>query len=80
MFFGMCNFPAMFQSMMDKIFVTMIKEKLVIIYMDDVLIFAKTKKNLNGLQNWYWKNSEKMMYSSKQRNVNLKRQKSNTLE
>ena len=44
MFFGMCNFPATFQSMMDKIFVTMIEEKLVIIYMDDILIFAKTKE------------------------------------
>ena len=41
MFFGMCNSFAMFQSMMDKIFVTMIKEKLVIIYMDDIMIFAR---------------------------------------
>ena len=46
MFFGMCNSPAMFQSMMDRIFVTMIEEKLVIIYMDDILIFAKTKEEL----------------------------------
>ena len=32
--------------MMDKIFATMIKEKLVIIYMEDILIFAKTKEEL----------------------------------
>ena len=44
MFFGMCNSPATFQLMMDKIFVTMIEGKLVIIYMDDILIFAKTKE------------------------------------
>ena len=49
MFFGMCNSPATFRSMMDKIFVTMIKEKLVIIYMDDILIFAKTKEKLKQI-------------------------------
>ena len=49
MFFGMCNSPATFQSMMDKIFVTMIKEKLVIIYMDNILIFAKTKEELKQI-------------------------------
>ena len=49
MLFGMCNSPAMFQLMMDKIFVTMIKGKLVIIYMDDILIFAKTKEELKQI-------------------------------
>ena len=49
MFFGMCNSPATFQSMMDKIFVTMIKGILVIIYMDDILIFAKTKEELKWI-------------------------------
>ena len=49
MFFGMCNSPAMFQSMMDKIFVTIIKGKLVIIYIDDILIFAKTREELKQI-------------------------------
>ena len=49
MFFGMCNSFATFQSMMDKIFITMIKGKLVIIYMDDILIFAKTKEELKWI-------------------------------
>ena len=49
MFFGMCNSPATFQLVMDKIFVTMIREKLVIIYMDDILIFAKTKEELKQI-------------------------------
>ena len=40
MFFGMCNSLATFQSMMDNIFITMIKGKLVIVYMDNILIFA----------------------------------------
>ena len=49
MFFGMCNSPAMFQSMMDNIFITIIKGKLVIIYMDDILIFAGTKEELTQI-------------------------------
>ena len=40
MFFGMCNSPATFQSMMDEIFADMTDEGIVIIYMDDVFIFA----------------------------------------
>ena len=39
MFFGMCNSLATFQSMMDAIFSDMIDDNLVIIYMDDILIF-----------------------------------------
>ena len=49
MFFGMCNSPATLQAMMDDIFVTMIKEKLVIVYMDDILIFAGTKEELEQI-------------------------------
>ena len=45
----MCNLPATFQSMMDNIFATMIEEKLVIVYMDDILIFAKTKEELTWI-------------------------------
>jgi Reverse transcriptase (RNA-dependent DNA polymerase) len=37
MFFGMCNSPATFQAMMDDIFMTMIDNRLVIVYMDDIL-------------------------------------------
>ena len=40
MFFGMCNSPATFQSMMDAVFLDMIDDNLVIIYMVDILIFA----------------------------------------
>ena len=49
MFFGMCNSPATFQAMMDNIFVTMIEGKLVIVYMDDILIFARTKEELTWI-------------------------------
>ena len=78
MFFGMCNSPATFQLMMDKIFATMIDGKLVIIYMDDILIFAETKEELRQTMRWYWKNFEKTFYSSKQRNASLRQEKLNT--
>ena len=44
MFFEMCNLPATFQAMMDSIFADMIEGCLVIVYMDDILIFAKTQE------------------------------------
>ena len=46
MFFGMCNSPATFQAMMDEIFKDMIEEGIVIIYMDDMFLSAKTKERL----------------------------------
>ena len=49
MFFGMCNSPTTFQAMMDDIFVGIIDGRLVIIYMDDILIFAKTKEELERI-------------------------------
>src|SRR6266850_2307789 len=58
MFFGLCNSPATFQSMMDEYFTDYISEGWVIIYMDDILIFSddleqlheQTKKILQWLQ------------------------------
>src|SRR5882672_5070599 len=44
MFFGLCNSPGTFQSWMDHIFREHIGQSLVIIYMDDILIFARTKE------------------------------------
>ena len=49
MFFGMWISPATFQAMMDDIFVGIINGKLVIIYMDDILIFAKNKEELERI-------------------------------
>ena len=46
MFFGMCNSPAIFQAMMDDIFGDMINDCIVIIYMDDIFLFAPDKKTL----------------------------------
>jgi hypothetical protein len=49
MFFGMTNSPATFQSMMDHIFKDLTEKGGVIIYMDDILIHAKTKEQLERL-------------------------------
>jgi Reverse transcriptase (RNA-dependent DNA polymerase) len=49
MFFGMCSSPATFQAMMDNIFMTMINNRLIIVYMDNILIFADTKEELERI-------------------------------
>jgi Reverse transcriptase (RNA-dependent DNA polymerase) len=46
MFFGMCNSPETFQAMMDSILSDMIEGQKVIVYMDDILIFAENQEEL----------------------------------
>ena len=41
MFFGLTNSPATFQTMMNEIFIDMISEGVVVVYLDDILIFTK---------------------------------------
>ena len=42
MFFGLTNSPATFQTMMNDIFRELIMEGVVVVYLDDILIFTKT--------------------------------------
>jgi len=42
MFFGLTNSPATFQTMMDNIFEDLISEGMVVVYLDDILIFTET--------------------------------------
>ena len=42
MFFGLMNSPATFQTMMDSIFKELISKGVVVVYLDDILIFTKT--------------------------------------
>jgi len=44
MFFGMTNSLATFQTMMNDIFWNLIVEGIVVVYLDDILIFTKTKE------------------------------------
>ena len=46
MFFGMCNSPATFQSMMGATFRDLIDAGIIIIYMDDIFLFAKDPTSL----------------------------------
>ena len=41
MFFRLTNSPATFQTMMNDIFIDMISEGVVVVYLDDILIFTK---------------------------------------
>jgi len=41
MFFGLTNSPATFQTMMNDIFTEMISEGVVVVYLDNILIFTK---------------------------------------
>ena len=42
MFFSLTNSPATFQTMMDDIFEELITEGIVVVYLDDILIFMET--------------------------------------
>jgi len=44
MFFGMTNSSTTFQTMMNDIFRTLIAKGIVVVYLDDILIFTKTKE------------------------------------
>jgi hypothetical protein len=48
MFFGLRNSPTTFQAMMDDYFRDMIDEEWIAIYMDDILIHARTKEDLEN--------------------------------
>ena len=68
MFFGMCNSPTTFQSMMDAIFSDMIDESIVIIYMDDIFLFAPDKMTLT-------KNTKRVLAQLQENNLFLKPEK-----
>jgi len=44
MFFGMTNSPTTFQTMMNEVFRTIIAEGIVVVYLDDILIFTKMEE------------------------------------
>jgi len=44
MFFGMTNSPVTFQTMMNNIFRTLIAEEIIVVYLNDILIFTKMEE------------------------------------
>ena len=49
MFFGLCNSLATFQAMMNDILKDELNDGWVIVYMDDILIYSKTKEGLEEM-------------------------------
>jgi len=44
MFFGMTNSPATFQTVMNNIFRTLIAKGIIVVYLDNILIFTKAEE------------------------------------
>jgi len=44
MFFGMTNSPVTFQTMMNDIFYNLIAEGIMVVYLDNILIFTRTEE------------------------------------
>jgi len=52
MFFGMTNSLATFQTMMNDIFRNLIAEGIVVVYLNDILIFTKMKEEHEQVVRW----------------------------
>ena len=59
MFFGLTNSPATFQTMMDDIFEDLITEGVVVVYLDDILIFTETLEEHRMVTCWVMELLEK---------------------
>ena len=68
MFFGLTNNPATFQTMMDGIFEELISEGVVVVYLDDILIFTKTLEEHQNIV-------QRVMELVRQHNLSLKPEK-----
>jgi hypothetical protein len=64
----MCNSPATFQEMMDSIFADLIDRHIVVIYMDDIFLFAKSLNELEA-------NTKKVLQWLRDNNLYLKAKK-----
>ena len=51
-FFGMTNSLATFQTMMNDIFWNLIAEGIVVVYLDDILIFTRTEEEHTKAIRW----------------------------
>ena len=49
--FGLCNAPSVFQRYVNKVFEQLIRENVVVVYMDDVIVPSKSEfENLRSLE------------------------------
>ena len=80
MFFGMCNSPATFQAMMDGTFEDIVEGGFVLIYMDDILIFASSREQLEQLTKQVLQRLRENDLYLKPKNANSTRNTLNTWE
>ena len=80
MFFGLCNSPATFQAMMDDIFGDMINGCIIIVYMDDIFLFAPDMATLTENTRKVLQRLQDNDLFLKATNVNSTRRKLNTSE
>jgi len=52
MFFGMTNSPATFQTMINDIFHDLIAEGIIVVYLDDILIFTRMEEEYAKAIQW----------------------------
>jgi len=52
MFFGMTNSPATFQTMINDIFCDLIAENIMVVYLDNILIFTRIKEEHTKAIQW----------------------------
>jgi len=59
MYFGLCNSPGIFQRMMNSIFQELLHKGVLVNYMDNFVILAKTMEELKKRTIWFLKIAEK---------------------
>ena len=64
MFFGMTNSLATFQTMINNIFHDLIVEGIIVVYLDDILIFTRTEEEHTRLSDGYYKSYRRTNFSS----------------
>jgi len=81
MFFGLTNSPATFQTMMDDIFEDLISEGVVVVYLDDILIFTRRPLKSTGRSpTMFWSCWRSISSTSVLTNANSRKPRSSTSE
>jgi len=71
MYFGLCNSPGTFQRMMNSVFRELLHEGILANYMDDFVILARTKEELEEWTIKFLKIAEKHQLCFKQSKCNF---------
>ena len=66
--FGLCNAPATFTTLMNNIFHEYLDD-FVIIYIDDILVYLRRRKNMRSISRRYSKSSDQRSYTQRETNA-----------